>query len=82
MQNYRHYRLNVVGRNRPTVLLHLALAVLLVGGWTAVALGLPVQAMSIVAEDDSADAPADDREEALTEEEEEARLLGKKLVLN
>jgi len=68
----QHHRLIVVGRNRPTILLHLALAVLLVGGWTAVALGLPVQAMSIVAEDETEDAPADETEEALTEEEEEA----------
>jgi hypothetical protein len=71
-RHYRHYRLSVVGRNRSAILLHLALAVLLVGGWTAVALGLPVQAMSIVAEDETEDAPADETEDAPADESEDA----------
>jgi hypothetical protein len=52
-------------------LTHLALAVLLTGGWSALALGLPAQAISIVVEDEPdapADAPADDAETSEPEE--------------
>ena len=61
----KHLRFGPARGSQVTVLMHLAMAVLLTCGWTALALGLPAQAISIVVEDDPeapAGAPADDAE--------------------